>query len=51
MSAFAESTKDGSEDMIRRLDLFLEIIEHHLTSDFIQQDFVKAALRGFVMLF
>jgi hypothetical protein len=37
--------------MIQKLDLFLEIIEHELSTEYVTQDFIKASLRGFVMLF
>ena len=37
--------------MIQKLDLLLEIIEHELSTEYVTQDFIKASLGGFVMLF
>jgi hypothetical protein len=52
MSKIAAASGEGQEDqMIQKLDLFLEIIEHELSTEYVTQDFIKASLRGFVMLF
>jgi len=52
MSKIAAASGEGSGDtMIQKLDLFLEIIDHELSTDYVSQDFIKASLRGFVMLF
>jgi hypothetical protein len=52
MSKIAAASGEGQEgQMIQKLDLLLEIIEHELSTEYVTQDFIKASLGGFVMLF